>query len=231
MAAARRNLPIDSMPLLVYCIADDASGGEPAGVGVHGAAVGSVSESGLSIFVSEYRPGADNSARSTVLEFQRVLETLLGRMAILPFRFPTVMGDESEVREFLREHAEGYKKALIQLRDLVQMEVHLRAGESKGEKARSGTEYLRAKQARRRELAGAALAIRKSVGAQVRNWREHESEDGTRCYALVAKSAVADFLERIKRAEISPRCQARVTGPWPATEFIDVPQSATKGTS
>jgi len=211
------------MALLAYCIADNCAL-EPLPQGIEGSPIRLISDSGLTAFVSDYQPSAGtgrDAVRKTVLEFNRVLQELMQRMTILPFRFPTVV-DEVEMREFLQSHSKEYSEALVRLRGLVQMEIHLTGTVSSGEKKRSGAEYLRAKQAKHRELTHAAVEFRKAMPQSIRGWREHRSENGTRCYALLPRTAVQEMLQKAASVRISENLQARVSGPWPATEFIEV---------
>lgn len=207
------------MPLLAYCIAEAGSIEIPP-CGVQGKTIQTVSESGLIGFVSEYNQVGDSEQiRSTALEFNRVLQDLLRQAAIVPFRFPTMVEDESEMRGFLRDHADKYLENLRRLRDAVQMEVNLTADESPKAKS-SGTDYLRARQARHQKFAATAEAIRQALSAWTKDWREHESSGGTRCYVLISRDAVKTVLQRLQGMKIPDDLRARVTGPWPATEFL-----------
>jgi hypothetical protein len=209
-----------SDPLLAYCIAVAEAKIEAPSRGVQGKSIRTVSESGLISFVSEYSAAEDrNQIRSTALEFNRVLQNLLQQAAIVPFRFPTMVADESEMCSFLREHAAGYLENLQRLREAVQMEVNLTVAEPPKTAQVSGSEYLRARQARHRKLTAAAESIRKALAQWMKDWHEHESSGGTRCYILVSRHAVQSVLQRLQGMKIPDDLRARVTGPWPATEF------------
>lgn len=212
------------MPLLAYCIAETGVL-EHFPEGVQGHPVRPISDSGLTAFVSDYQPsaGTDRDAvRKTVLEFNRVLQEFMQQTTILPFRFPTVIADEAQMRGFLQSRSKEYSEALVRLRDLVQMEIHLTRAASSSETKSSGAEYLRTKQAQHRELTHGAVEFRKAISEYIRDWREHRSEGGTRCYALISRTAVQAMLQKAASVRISENLHARVTGPWPATEFIEV---------
>src|SRR5579862_1858746 len=106
------------MPLLVYCIAEAGSKIEIPPCGVQGASLRTLIESGLICFLSDYDHSAGgNHVRDAALDFNRVLQELLRQAAIVPFRFPTLLEDESEIRRFLLQHAAEYCDALARLRD------------------------------------------------------------------------------------------------------------------
>jgi hypothetical protein len=208
------------MPLLAYCIAEAGAKIEVPGSGVQGKSVQTIAESGLIGFVSEYNGAGDRKQiRGTAMEFNRVLQHLLQHAAVVPFRFPTVVADESEMRGFLREHAEEYSENLQRLRDAVQMEVSLTSDESP-KVGVSGADYLRTRQARHQKFTATAGTIREALAPWAKDWRQHESTGGVRCYVLIPRDAVQTVLERLQGLKIPDDLRARVTGPWPATDFF-----------
>jgi len=209
------------MPLLAYCIAEAGAKIEVPRSGVQAKSIQTVSESGLVSFISDYSPAADRvQVRGVVLEFNRVLQQLLRQAAIVPFRFPTVVADESEMHRFLREHAEEYLGNLHCLQDAVQMEINLNVDDSLERARLTGAQYLRARQARRQKLAATAASFRKALLKWAKDWREHESSGGTRCYLLISRDTVPLVLQELKSIQLEGDLHARVTGPWPATEFL-----------
>jgi len=209
------------MPLLAYCIAEAEAKIEVPRSGVQAKSIWTVSESGLVSFISDYSAAADRvQVRSAVLEFNGVLQHLLRQTTIAPFRFPTVVADEAEMRSFLREHAGEYLGNLQRLQGAVQMEINLTLDDSLKDPALSGAQYLRARQARRQTLAATAASLRKTLAKWTKDWREHESSGGTRCYLLISRDTVPLVLGQLKSIQLDGDLHARVTGPWPATEFL-----------
>src|SRR5438093_1243812 len=67
-----------------------------------------------------------------------------------------------------------------------------------------------------------ALGFRHASEEWVREWRQREAPSGLRCYALLMREHLEPFLTSMKEVRVSPGQTARVTGPWPATEFLKV---------
>lgn len=208
------------MALLAYCIAVAGRKIEAPKRGVQQCAIRAITDSGLVAFTSEYAASQNREqVRTTALEFNYVLQHLFRQVAIIPFRFPTVLADESEVSAFLRDHADEYHGILTRLRDSVQMEIHL-SSNAPPPSAESGTEYLRSRQARSQQLAEMTEEVRQRLAPSIQDWRQHEGSTVLRCYILVARSAVPGLLEQLQGTHVPPGLNARVTGPWPATEFL-----------
>jgi hypothetical protein len=208
------------MPLLAYCIAEAGSKIGILPPGVQGASLRTVTENELICFFSEYDPSTrgNNHVREVALDFNRVLHALLNQVAIIPFRFPTLLADESEIRNFLQQHLAEYRAVVGRLRDVVQIEVNLTV-DPPPQPQGSGKEYLLARQHSSRTLSDAANRIREQLGTKIRDWRQHQSSTGTRCYMLVSRHDLKSAFEKCRELKLPAELKGRVTGPWPATEF------------
>src|SRR5438105_12857385 len=111
------------MPVLAYCITDAGFQAAPVLTGVAGAQVENLTEGELRCFISEFQTQPEWNATDAVLKFNSVLQDILSRTGIIPFRFPTVLGNESELRDYVREHSEQYHEPLHRVKDDVQMEI------------------------------------------------------------------------------------------------------------
>jgi hypothetical protein len=54
----------------------------------------------------------------------------------------------------------------------------------------------------------------------VADWRERKTAGGIRLFALVPRSALTQFKKKLAGLTIDSELMVRVTGPWPATEFL-----------
>jgi hypothetical protein len=218
------------MPILTYCLSELQSIAVPE-KGVGELPVESLEEDGIRCFLSR-SSNRDQilgpPARESALAFHNVIVSIFRQVAVIPFRFPTILDDEAELRNHLMKEESTYREALIRVRNVVQMELHLLPKSSSEEKEENeqlhakltGTEYLRARQVQQRELADLSAALRESGGDIIVEWRERPSAHGLRCFALVERHSIGNFKDSIMRTRVRPELSARVSGPWPASEFI-----------
>ncbi|PYX95217.1 MAG: hypothetical protein DMG71_10055 [Acidobacteria bacterium] len=213
------------MPVLAYCITELEPRINVPATGVQGSAIKSLQESGLRCFVSNYSDQASTKpVRELALTFSRVLQDMFGQIAIIPFCFPTLLSNEAELSAFVRERAAQYHEDLFRLRDAVQMEVQVnfqQADPKTGLTKQSGKDYMRARQLRHQKLDAAVQEFRRAGQTHLQDWRQRDTATGIRGFALVPRAAVTVFLETMRRVTVPPDLNARITGPWPATEFFE----------
>ena len=212
------------MTVLAYCITETEPELRVPSTGLEGRPVRFLAESGLRCFISDYgNEAAGKSVRQSALSFNRVLQDIFAQVAIIPFCFPTLLPSESEISDFVRENAAEYRKALSRLRHSVQMDVRIsfRDPEQKLEsRNESGTDYLSSRLSRHQRLEAVAQEFRRLGQPFIQDWHQREIASGMRGHALVARSLAASFLEKMAHVPVPADLQARVTGPWPAAEFL-----------
>jgi hypothetical protein len=218
------------MPALVYCLIEAQDIEVPA-FGLGDLPVESVGESGLRCF---FAPAitADQvlglPAKQAALAFHHVVQTIFHQVAVIPFRFPTILQSEAELRSYLSNQEQVYHEALNRLCRMVQMDVQLshslgeaaNSAETSSARKSSGAEYLRSRQSLQNELAKGAAAFRDLGDGLVRDWRERPSAQNLRCFALIERDLVNDFKRKAATVQLVSNVQARVSGPWPASEFV-----------
>lgn len=202
------------MSVLPYCVilADQRVKKPPFGVG--GKEVEALKFEALRIFYSHIDDSmlAPESLRTSALEFHRVLASIFRRTAVVPFRFPNLLQSYEQLESHLRANMMKYKSFLEKNGDAVQMEVLLSnsAGENVGQK--SGVEYLRERQQQFRNAAKLSDAVREKINNLVLDSKTKES----RLFFLVKRAQSEELRERLKHLP-----EIRVSGPWPATEFLE----------
>lgn len=208
------------MALLLYCVlAADAHPSLPK-TGVAERAVQELERDALRYWYTEIAAadlrGLD--VRREAVAFHKVIQAAFEQAAVIPFRF----GETVESLAELADREPALHRELERLRDVVQME--LRLSPAAGAAASmSGTEYLRARQAAIHAVSEAASTAREATADLTREWRQRGTRTGIRCYALVPRSAIDGFRARIRDAAFEADVQVRVSGPWPATEFLELP--------
>jgi len=215
--------------VLAYCVAeseiDTTSSLGVQALGVQGAPVTQVSAAGFTVFFSEseFQLGSEDSIREGALAFHQVNDAIFRAGGIVPFRFPTLLANVSELEAFVARNREIFEASLDATRDRVQMEVwiYVREVEASPETqaaATSGRAYLLEKAVTQRELLRQAETIRQRAESQILQWAQAEQKGVLRCYALVARANVNAFREAA--SSVAANLKFRVTGPWPATKFM-----------
>jgi hypothetical protein len=212
------------MAILAYCIAEAEPAIEVPVPGLQQKQIRTVVESGLKGFVSDYAledAASKRPLREAALEFNRILQAFLRQTAILPFRFPSLFAGEEEVSAFLQQHSGEYREDLTRVRNCVQMEVRLSMAIADIQPPGvSGAAYLKARQAHYHRMDEGARELYRAVAPLVRSWKSKSAADTVRCFFLVDRGLVDKFTEHMQSVALPGVMQARVSGPWPATEFL-----------
>jgi len=217
------------MPVLLYCVAEASAPGNCPPTGVLGQPVSRIEHSGLAVFLSR---DSDSDAwtrpplRESALQFHQVLRHLFRSAGILPFRFPTILSDDRELEAHLETAAERYRHLLEKYRTSVQMEVLLSAVEKPGPpSSASGTEYLRTRKNQRDRLDQIVAGFEAIAGTAVIEWHVRHLPQGARWFARLERDSVDRFNAAMKTFDLPAGFRARVSGPWPVTEFFHGDQS------
>jgi hypothetical protein len=199
--------------------------------GVAELAVESSEENGLQCFFSQALNNEQilrSPTKGAALAFHGVVQAIFHQTAVIPFRFPTILETKTDLLMHMHDQKDTFQEALLRLRDVVQMDIQLTHAAARGVaeiEARipsetTGGQYLRHRQMQRRELADSAAPFRDLGDHLVRDWRERPSARGLRCFLLIDRNNVDDFKTRVASARIAADVVARVSGPWPASEFV-----------
>lgn len=218
--------------MLAYCIAEQRAGIELPKTGVAGAPVRSLNVAALLCFVSDFHSPLDRETLPDFAQaFHQVLQRIFAQTAIIPFRFPTVIESEKEFMQLIESRSEDYRAALNRLHNKVQMDIRISlrstgSGQSSSaptEPSRvSGKQYLQGKRDRYHEVESGLAALRHAAEPFVDQWVQRDTPAGMRAFALVERSSLPAFLEKIRQVRTPAGALARVTGPWPPSEFVDI---------
>lgn len=212
------------MPLLPYCAFEPDSKIPEMTTGVLQSPILSLTEGGLSALYSVIPalPSEAGELAQAAMSFQSTVQQVFGACAVIPFRFPSLLKEESDLRAHLRDHAEAYKKSLGELRGLAQMEIRITrlGGAPPASTPQTGTEFLKSRQEGTRALSDASAMIREAAGDLVREWIERDAGGVARSYALVEHASAPEFKRRVGFVRLSGGTRAVVSGPWPPSEFI-----------
>ena len=205
---------------LAYCAYLEHPGISVPQAGVNGEAVRVISENRLRILWSEVEwPFAPEKMQQNAVEFHAVITSVFGRIAVAPFRLLSVFEDEKALHTFVTQHAGELISDLERLKDFVQMECVLYVLGERGQ-SQSGTAYLRQKSDALRKLENAAERVRNALKEVAAEVRVREGKNGRRVYALVARGSEARWREAVSGVRQVDAVSRRVSGPWPAAEFL-----------
>ena len=217
------------MSVLVYCVAEASARLNWPPTGVRGQPVSRVEHSGLAVFVSR-DPDSDAwirpPVRESVLEFHQVLRQLFESVSILPFRFPTILAGDRELQAHLESASERYKHLLEKYKSSVQMEVLVSAAKKPpSPSTASGTEYLHTRRNQLEEWNQIVAGLESVAGSAVIEWRVSSLPQGVRWFARLERDSVDQFSAAMRTWKLPAGHSARVSGPWPVTEFFPSDQS------
>lgn len=217
------------MPVLLYCVAEASPPLNGPPTGVFGQPVSRIEHSGLAVFVSR-DPGSGAwtgpPLRESLLEFHQVLRQLFRSVSILPFRFPTILSGDRELEAHMESAAVRYKHLLEKYKTSVQMEVLLSPVEKPGASSTaSGTEYLRARKNQRDQMNEIVTGLETAAAGAVLEWHVRSLPQGMRWFGRLERDSVGRFNAAMRTWKLPARYRARVSGPWPVTEFFHLDQS------
>jgi hypothetical protein len=212
--------------VLAYCVAEQQTQFSSLGTGVEGAPVRWIDVGRLRCFVSDFAAQMPYApVPEMVRAFNQVLQRIFAQAVIIPFRFPTIVESEDALRQFVESRAAEYGSALKRLRSKVQMDVRIifKAPENvNSSSSKSGREYLEGRRERYQQAQSVMDEFRHVSNSLAEEWIQRDTPSGIRSFALVDRSALAVFLERIGSVVTPADISARVTGPWPPSEFVEI---------
>lgn len=214
------------MALLLYCVAAAANVPESLR-GVNGTSVLHYADGEIATLYSSVENTAAVTGpdlHTSISDFHGVLKRTFEKGAIIPFRFPTLLQNEQELRTHTSENSGRYASLLQRFADFAQMEASFAATSKEGAPARaqSGADYLRGRQANEQNLRSAAARIQGFAGPLVSTWKLRPMRRGARLFGLVRRSSVREFVERMRSFAVPAGLEVRITGPWPVTEFLEL---------
>lgn len=209
--------------VLVYCgcVAENEIA-MPA-TGVNAAPVNVLKQGRLRLLWSEVEwPFVQSELQRNALEFHAVVEQVFRQTAVIPFRLLSVFDSRDALEKFAAEHEGRFVADLERLRDYVQMEsvVYLIAPKQAAGST-SGRAYLQQKADMLRLSSEHVAKVKHAISAVSREVRTREVKNGTRIFALVQRGD-EDRFRRAVQAVPAPELPVsrRVSGPWPAAEFL-----------
>jgi hypothetical protein len=206
--------------ILVYCGFRHAPELALPAVGVNAAPVQVASFDNLNLLWSEVEwPFDPERMQKSAVEFHEVVHQVFKQTAVIPFRLLSVFDDEQAFTTFAAENRQRFLQDLSRLKDFVQMECVIYPRPSEIDRS-SGKAYLQQKAVALRSSEGFAQAMQKSLAPLSREVRVREGKNGTRIFVLVERGRENDFRQAVTAVPIPSHLSRRMSGPWPAAEFL-----------
>jgi hypothetical protein len=200
--------------------------------GVNAASVQAASSDQLSLLWSEVEwPFDPERMQKSAVEFHGVVHQVFRQAAVVPFRLLSVFDDLQALKAFFEKNQARFLEDLERLNAVVQMECVVYPLPTRVQPAkRSGREYLEQKAVALRSAEGFAQAVQAALTHLSREVRVRETKNGTRIFVLVDRGRENDFRQAVSAVAIPEHLSRRVSGPWPAAEFLSeqvkMPQTA-----
>jgi hypothetical protein len=208
--------------ILVYCGFCHAPELALPAVGVNAAPVQVAAWDELSLLWSEVEwPFDSERMQKSAVEFHEVVHQVFKQTAVIPFRLLSVLEDQPAFISFAAENRERFLEDLNRLRPFVQMEcvIYPKPSETPVDRS-SGKAYLEQKAAALRSSEGFVQATQGAVAHLSREVRVREGKNGTRIFVLVERGRENDFRQALTAVPIPMHLSRRMSGPWPAAEFL-----------
>lgn len=217
--------------VIVYCgFLQDGRVKLPA-TGVGGSEVNVLAQDRLRLLWSEVPWPFEAGLQQKAVEFHQVVQHVFQQAAVVPFRLLSIFDDAPALEKFAAENVIAFTEDLERLRECVQMESVVYVIQPRAtQEEKSGRAYLERKAEVLRLSAEHAGSVRAAVECISRDVRVREVKSGTRIFALVQRGDEARFREIVEAVPLPQAVSRRVSGPWPAAEFLNpavkMPQNA-----
>ncbi len=206
--------------ILVYCGFRHAPELALPALGVNAAPIQVAASDELSLLWSEVEwPFDPERMQKSAVEFHEVVHKVFKQTAVIPFRLLSVFDDHRAFTAFAAENRQRFLQDLIRLKDFVQMECVIYPKPSQIDRS-SGKAYLRQKAVALRSSEGFAQATQDALAHLSREVRVREGKNGTRIFVLVERGRENDFRQAVTAVPIPTHLARRMSGPWPAAEFL-----------
>jgi len=208
--------------ILVYCGFRHVPEISLPAVGVNAAPVQVASLDNLGLLWSQVEwPFDPQRMQKSAVEFHEVVHKVFKQTAVIPFRLLSVFDDQQAFTVFAAENRQRFMEDLVRLEDFVQMEcvIFPKPSETPVDRS-SGKAYLEQKAIALRSSEASVQATQDALAHLSREVRVREGKNGTRIFVLVERGRENDFRQAVSAVPIPVHLSRRMSGPWPAAEFL-----------
>jgi hypothetical protein len=157
--------------------------------------------------------------QQSAVEFHGVVHHIFKQTAVIPFRLLSVFEDEVAMAAFAVENQKIFIEDLERLKHFVQMEFVVYPAPRREDRS-SGKAYLEQKAGMRRAIEGHVKAVREELDELSQQVVVRDAKSGHRVFVLVERGREEAFREKVKGVSVPEEVSRRISGPWPASEFL-----------
>jgi len=165
-------------------------------------------------------PLSPSAMQRNAVEFHEVVTHMFRQGAVVPFRLLSMFDDLQSLSAFMAQHRADFVADLERLRNFVQMECVIFFPPQRKADATSGKAYLQEKAEMLRAVESYIAGIRAAVAGISADVRTREVKLGTRVFVQVERGKEQQFRELVQAVPVPKRLLRRISGPWPAAEFL-----------
>lgn len=222
------------MKYLLYCLCEHPGPkGRKPPKGIGGRPVFLVGKNGLCAAVSRICDSELACGISSVLAYEKVVESIHRRQGIIPLRYGSVLASRAAIARLLQHHGRHYAALLRALEGRVEMGIRVLCGPAERggpASARNGAAYLAVRRdhyARDARLTARLNQVANDIcsslsGLFVRSKTEMRVIAGKHLLSvhfLVAKRFLQRFRRACTRIKLRGPMRVLLTGPWPPYSF------------
>lgn len=165
-------------------------------------------------------PFEPSAFQQRAVEFHQAVHHLFAQTAVIPFRLLSVFDHRQSLADFIARHGSGFVADLERLENAVQMECIIFFKSPGPPDLSSGSAYLRQKAGLQHVLEQFGDNLKNTLSAVSGDLRIREVKNGKRIYCQVQRGQEDLFRTTAQSVPSPPSLERRVTGPWPAAEFL-----------
>ena len=206
--------------VLAYCCFQHGPQLSLPSTGVRSAQVQVMELSPLRLLWSEVAwPFDPECMQQGAVEFHSVVHHVFNQTAVIPFRLLSVFEDEAAMAAFAAGNQTSFIEDLERLKHFVQMEFVVYPAPLREDRS-SGKAYLEQKAGMRRAIEGHVSAVQEALDGLSQQIVVRETKSGHRIFVLVERGGEESFREKVKGVSVPEELARRMSGPWPAAEFL-----------
>jgi hypothetical protein len=189
--------------------------------GVDGASVDVFEWDRLRLLWSQVEwPFEPSAFQQRAVEFHQTVHHLFAQTAVVPFRLLSLFDDQQYLADFVARHGPGFIADLERLKTVVQMECIIFFKAPGRPDLSSGSAYLHQKAALQHALEEFSEPLKSTLSSVCSDIRIRDVKNGKRIYCQVERGREDLFRTTAQEVSVPPLLERRVSGPWPASEFL-----------